>query len=556
MSFNLQNPYVSVPLARNGRCAVIGTSIGGNVNSFYESLMLIAGGRLKRLPNGANPGQNSSFIADRLLTNALALNPGIVILVPSFNGAGNFASVQIGVQRMIAEIRKSGALCVAMTEPTQGGAVNVAYNAWLKSYVAGLNDLGCIVSDLAAAIFQSGGTGDFIGHVQVTGTNTSSSGAGVAATYSVNTTTGISAGMCMGNNRWVQSVVNGTTFTAVDQISAIAAQASPVNYDIYQYMQDATHPNTAGGLAIAQLLLKDMQNAGFLNNLGLFTPLDNNDLGNLISNGTLEGAVTSGVAAGFNCTMGGTKSVITDPNYRGFAQQVVLAAGNSGGFLQSPSANLRANRGRKVAITCKLSALGFRQAGAYYFIQGSFDVLPNLFSPNYTSSLSASSEPFFFQTADFEGDPMVFYGEAVVPDNAKSAQITIQITNPISSTAPGNVTLKLGEVAIWDIDDPERPSIRRQESVDIVSVDTTLDTTYETVLVNATSGARNITLPTAATTIKGKKYAIKKTDSGANAVTIVGTVDGATNPTLANQFACKVVECDGTAWQTLSQYLT
>jgi hypothetical protein len=169
---------------------------------------------------------------------------------------------------------------------------------------------------------------------------------------------------------------------------------------------------------------------------------------------------------------------------------------------------------------------------------------------------SQSQQPIYWQSADFEGLGMVLYGEAYVPDNATSLGFTVSITNGNSAANPNNLVLAVGELSVVDIDDPFRPSIRRQESVDSLSANTTIDTTYETVLVDCTSGAVTITLPAASVGIQGKKYVIKKIDSTANAVTIAGTVDGTTNPTLANQYASKTMQCDGTNWRLLNAYLT
>lgn len=53
-------------------------------------------------------------------------------------------------------------------------------------------------------------------------------------------------------------------------------------------------------------------------------------------------------------------------------------------------------------------------------------------------------------------------------------------------------------------------------------------------LVAAVSGDVTITLPT--TTVTGYKFTIKKTDASVNTVTVVGTIDGATNYTLATLY--------------------
>lgn len=62
---------------------------------------------------------------------------------------------------------------------------------------------------------------------------------------------------------------------------------------------------------------------------------------------------------------------------------------------------------------------------------------------------------------------------------------------------------------------------------------------------NATGGAFNVTLP--ATTTPGVRFTIKKVDASANAVTIVATVDGTVNPTLAAQWSSITVVSTSTS---------
>jgi hypothetical protein len=54
--------------------------------------------------------------------------------------------------------------------------------------------------------------------------------------------------------------------------------------------------------------------------------------------------------------------------------------------------------------------------------------------------------------------------------------------------------------------------------------------------------------------VNGQIAVVKKSDSSANAVTITGTVDGTTNPTLSSQYDFKSVQWDATAgeWRDIS----
>lgn len=70
----------------------------------------------------------------------------------------------------------------------------------------------------------------------------------------------------------------------------------------------------------------------------------------------------------------------------------------------------------------------------------------------------------------------------------------------------------------------------------------------DTVLADATSGAFAVTLPTATA---GAKVTVKKIDSSGNAVTLTGTVDGASNPTLSNQWEAAELVGNGSTWNRL-----
>lgn len=75
------------------------------------------------------------------------------------------------------------------------------------------------------------------------------------------------------------------------------------------------------------------------------------------------------------------------------------------------------------------------------------------------------------------------------------------------------------------------------------------------ILVDASGAARTMTLLAVATAKDGHVLAFKKTDSGANAVTIDGagaeTIDGATTLVLSNEFDTALLYCDGSAWHVL-----
>lgn len=87
--------------------------------------------------------------------------------------------------------------------------------------------------------------------------------------------------------------------------------------------------------------------------------------------------------------------------------------------------------------------------------------------------------------------------------------------------------------------------------VDSVSTNTTLTSSHDVVLVDATSGGITITLPTAVG-VKGQRHTIKKIDSSVNAITIATTssqtIDGATKAMLLAQYDAIEIISDNANW--------
>lgn len=84
-----------------------------------------------------------------------------------------------------------------------------------------------------------------------------------------------------------------------------------------------------------------------------------------------------------------------------------------------------------------------------------------------------------------------------------------------------------------------------------VSVNTTLNATHRTLIVNATSANITVTLPAAATCTR-REYIILKSDSSANTVTIDGnaseTINGSLTQTISSQYDFIKVQSDGSNW--------
>lgn len=90
-----------------------------------------------------------------------------------------------------------------------------------------------------------------------------------------------------------------------------------------------------------------------------------------------------------------------------------------------------------------------------------------------------------------------------------------------------------------------------QAAVSALTTNTTLDATHQVVTVDASGGARTITLPDCVAGILGRIYRIKKIDSSANAVTIArtgsdDTFDGATSYSLTSQYQFITLICVST----------
>lgn len=66
--------------------------------------------------------------------------------------------------------------------------------------------------------------------------------------------------------------------------------------------------------------------------------------------------------------------------------------------------------------------------------------------------------------------------------------------------------------------------------------------------VDASSAAISVTLPDP-TANSGKMVAVAKADSSANAVTVVGTVNGVVDPSFSVPYTCYLMASNGTEWR-------
>jgi hypothetical protein len=124
---------------------------------------------------------------------------------------------------------------------------------------------------------------------------------------------------------------------------------------------------------------------------------------------------------------------------------------------------------------------------------------------------------------------------------------TVPTTNPTGAVvlySEGGV-LKIRTAAGAVID---TSVLRPNSAVRSITTATVAAAAWDVLLCDATSNAITVTLPTATA---GVVVSVKKTDSSANAVTVTGTIDGVTNPTLTAQYQTMWLVADGTTWRQM-----
>lgn len=84
-----------------------------------------------------------------------------------------------------------------------------------------------------------------------------------------------------------------------------------------------------------------------------------------------------------------------------------------------------------------------------------------------------------------------------------------------------------------------------------VTADTTVAVTDDLLVCDATGAAIAVTLPPPGQ-VQFLRVTVKRINSGAHAVTVVGTVDGTVDPSLGSQWAAITVQSDGTRWLKLA----
>ncbi len=115
---------------------------------------------------------------------------------------------------------------------------------------------------------------------------------------------------------------------------------------------------------------------------------------------------------------------------------------------------------------------------------------------------------------------------------AETSEIHRLVGVRVTAVAPGDKTVGMAWL------DTASSAAGGTRIVNRITTSTTIDDTYDKVLVDASGGAVTVTLP--AITRDGKVFGIKKVDSSANAVTIDGDgtepIDDGLTATLSAQY--------------------
>jgi len=161
-------------------------------------------------------------------------------------------------------------------------------------------------------------------------------------------------------------------------------------------------------------------------------------------------------------------------------------------------------------------------------------------------------DPVVLAVAAVDQDPVgsvsiTGYNPVVAIQNIPSPVGSIVITgfNPTVAAESSNVHLyikfKDAYGTVWTREIDSKPTVTEVATTYIA------DSIDEIILADATSAAFNVTLPTP-TGRSGFIYTVKKIDSSANAVTVVGTIDGDANFDLELEDESVTITSDGTEW--------
>lgn len=133
--------------------------------------------------------------------------------------------------------------------------------------------------------------------------------------------------------------------------------------------------------------------------------------------------------------------------------------------------------------------------------------------------------------------------------------MTTQRDPYITAVIEAKTIPELNEYLARELRRIEYALIAYEESLTVDILEATANaSTASNLMLNCSATAIVITLPSA-TRFTGKRFTIKKTDSGANkaAIRAVGseTIDGAASASLTAQYQVKTILSDGTNWNVV-----
>ena len=548
-----------VPMARNNRIAFMGTSEIAAEDSYGDILMRIEP-RLQRTRNCAGSGQQTPWMSNRFNTNVLNWEPGMVLLAP---GRNNLTTAYADAVRMIEEVRASGAIAIVansygyvlQTSPTN----LLAYNAALKAYCnpangvdgPGATDPGIIFLDIFSVMFNADGTNKFaVSQSTTTGTNLA--GATVLnVTDASQFTAGTGQFVWSANGAIAKPCVIIARDTTANTITISRATTGSItagtNIYSHPYMNDGDHTAGNGSLALAEYAKTVINAAGILSDQRPPIPIRTVTSAEMTAGATenvfgrfatMEGTVTGGLHEGVLTQLGsGNYSVGTDSDFYGKCQEFTIPAGTAAGtafFITDTSFYPTLNNlaGRLCAFHMKYKTTGWQNAGATYSINmyggtfGHFQQFPQGLTSDYPN--------LFLRTVQMFDGTFEAWGVGYMPTDMLEGGLPFNISLPYA--VPAGVTpptFKIGELSLVDIDDPQQPSRWSPRSRTVTS-STSLSYADELVYINSAS-ATNQTLPVASSQtspmVSGQPMVL--INKGAGTATLIGTVDGVVNPTLA-----------------------
>lgn len=572
-------------MARGNAFSMMGTSAVAAWDS-YGSIMMMKDPRLQRTRDCGGSGQDSTWMMNRLHTNVLNFKPAMVLLDA---GRNDLATAYPNTVRMIEDIRNDGAIVFVSTSygnvVTQSTAHN-AYNALLKAYCNPANgvdgvsadDAGIIFLDINAQLFNADGTNKTPLTQSTTVGSTASNSTVINVTDASQFTAGTGMFVWSADGRIPKPCVilardTGANTITISRPTSNTISAGTIIYS-HQYFNDEAHTSGAGSILLADYALGVLNAAGCVPELrprrALCTVSAAAQAAGATENifgrtATFEGADTNadGLHDGvYSSLPGGNFSIITDTAFcRGKAQRISIPASTAAGVtlfgLDSSffsSDTVQANlAGRKVAFHMKYRVSGLQNSGAWLRFTMNGGIFGHFLQ--FPQGLTADVPNIYVNQAPvFLDGEYTIYGEAYLPTDVMDTFNGICLYADLMLPLAAGVTppvLDVAELFFGDIDDAQmsRRPVKRSRRVTSSSTLTYAD---EVVWVNA-AGSTNQTLPVPSAQVSPMVNAqpLKLINIGAGTATLIGTIDGAVNPTLAGGDSIEVFyDMTNSNWRT------